>query len=80
MYPKLHPIQFLTSDKHLNDIFNNKRHLWSKSLKNIPVCFDKGLHTRAQEIVWSKQDKLSGEVPPEEGLHMLMSIFSATGF
>lgn len=46
----------------------------------IPVCFDMGLLTKALEIVWANQSDLSGVIPVEGGMHLLMSVFSGIGF
>ncbi|CAC5361555.1 CACNA2D3 [Mytilus coruscus] len=46
----------------------------------IPVFFYMGLVTKALEITWARPDELKGVIPCEDGMHLLMSVFSGIGY
>ena len=46
---------------------------------NSPVVFDMGLLTKALEITWSRPQELSGVIPCDGGMHLLMSLFAGIG-
>ncbi len=47
---------------------------------NTPIVFDMGLLTKALEITWAKPQQLEEVIPIEEGMHLLMSLFSDIGY
>ena len=55
-----------TTLKRVKESINNL------GLTYAPVFFDMGLLTKALEIVWANPDELSGVIPCEGGMHLLM--------
>ena len=41
-----------------------------------PIFFDMGILTRASEITWSKPRDISGAIPCEGGMHLLIYVFA----
>ncbi|MEW8548470.1 MAG: hypothetical protein AB2693_33625 [Candidatus Thiodiazotropha sp.] len=44
-----------------------------------PVYFDMGLLTKALEITWTKPTDMTGIIPCEGGMHLLMAVFAGIG-
>ena len=64
---------------YLHDAAEEKEIVNSLGQENLPFTFDMGLLTKALEICWARPQELSGVIPCEGGMHLLISVLAGIG-